>query len=101
MPKLQIVPINVKNQTDEQLSPENETLPVFYMSDYSIMALRVNKYHKAIQMLENLNFRLDKSSTGVNLISDNFGQIEKVIRLLQDNRIQYDLSDIVTRIYQG
>ena len=101
MLKLQIVPNDSNNQTDELLCPENNSLPVFYMSDYSIMALRVNKFHETIQMLENIHYRLDKSSTGVNLISDNFGQIEKVIRLLQDNRIQCDFSDIVTHIYQG
>ena len=101
MPKLRIVPNNLKNQTDELLCPENNRLPVFYMSDYSIMALRVNKFHETIQMLENNHYHLDKCSTGVNLVSDNVKQIKEVKRLLQGNRIQCDLSDIVSHIYQG
>ena len=101
MPKLQITPMGLNNQTDRQLSHKSGALPLFYMSDYSIMGLRVSKYHETISMLEELNYRLDKGSTGVELVTDNLGQLEQVIRFLRDNRIQCDLSDTVTQIYQG
>lgn len=101
MSTIPIVPKNLEKQSLEPKRASHSTLPLFYMSDFSIMGLRVNPYHEAIKALEKRNHRLKIDHTGVKLVVEDFDGLKEVIRQLQKEEIQCDLSDIVTDIYQG
>lgn len=101
MPKIPVVPLNSGNNTLTQTCTSQKKLPLFYMSDFSILGLRVNHLEKAIYTMKSQNQRLHIDRNGVNLVIDSISDLKEVIRRLQREEIQCDLSDIVTDVYQG
>ncbi len=76
-------------------------LPLFYMSDFSIMGLQVTPYEKAIRLLKDKAYRVNVHSAGAKLMVDTLDDVKEVFRRFQKAEIRYDLSDLAIAFYQG
>jgi len=76
-------------------------LPTFYMEDFSVLGLRVNDSAHAVRVLDRHSYmvRHESGTTEVNL--DTAAQIQAVVRLLEDNGLKCEISDLAESIYQG
>ena len=101
MPIIPIVPKKTNNGSPAQAPAGCASLPLDYMSDYSIMGLGVDDYDKTIRTLKNEGYQLNIEESGIKLVVDNCARIHEAVLHLRAHRIQCDLSDIATDIYQG
>ena len=76
-------------------------LPLFYMSDFSIMGLHVTPYEKAIRLLKDKAYRVIVHPAGAKLMVDTLDDVKEVFHQFQKEKIRYDLSDIAIEFYQG
>jgi hypothetical protein len=79
----------------------NDALPVFYMSDYSVLGLLVNDLDKAHQVLEDLKWEVTDKSDHLEVGIDAAGQIYEIATALNQNSIDCGVSDIIDQVYQG
>ena len=79
----------------------NEVLPTWYMGDYSVLAIIVNKLEAAIQLLQDKGIPVLNTSGGRIVEFDNPAGLNRIVALLKDHAIDFSLSDSVARIYQG
>ena len=91
--------LNRYNDCNAELS--SESLPAFYMEDYSVIGLRVDRLDASLQILKEGNFQVNSSSNRFEITIDNAGQIPKIVSLLGRHGIDCELSDIIEQIYQG
>ena len=80
---------------------ENGTLPVCYMSDFSILALRVEKFELAQRQLEKESVQLKKRPFGFEVVVNGIGHLKAILQLLTKHGINAELTDVATPIYQG
>ena len=79
----------------------NDALPVFYMSDYSVLGLLVDDLDKAHQVLEDLKWKVTDKSDHLEVGIDAAGQIHEIASLLNQKGIDCGVSDIIDQVYQG
>jgi len=86
-------------------TPHNDTahkkLPTWYMTDYSVLALVVEKCETTIDVLQAQGFSIIEDSGEKRVVFDNPKELRRIVTLLADNAIAFSLSDSVTQIYQG
>jgi hypothetical protein len=80
---------------------DNGSLPVNYMSDYSVIALRVEKFEQAQRRLEKESVRLKKLPIGYEIVVNGIGHLKALLKLLAIHGIKAEFTDIATPIYQG
>ena len=80
---------------------ENGTLPVCYMSDFSILALRVEEFELAQRQLERDGVPLKKHPIGFEIVVNGIGHLKTILHLLTTHGFNAELTDIATPIYQG
>ena len=79
----------------------NASLPLCYMSDYSVMALRVEKFELAQRHLEKESVPLKKLPVGIEVVVNGFRHLQAVLQLFTTHGIKAEFTDIATPIYQG
>ena len=79
----------------------NDALPVFYMSDYSILGLLVATLDGARQVLSDHKFSVIDKSDHLEVNIDRVAQMHEITALLDQNGIDCGISDIVDQVYQG
>ncbi len=73
--------------------------PLFYMNDFSRLGLVVNRLPQAVAALEASGYRVrDNGST---LQIDNLEQLTGVFAVLAEHQVEYEISDLVSCVYQG
>ncbi len=80
---------------------DNASLPLQYMADYSIIALRVDKFEVAQSLLENDYFQLNNTPAGLNVLVEDVTSLQKIVQLVETHGINVEFTDIITQIYQG
>ncbi|MGB5619426.1 MAG: hypothetical protein WBM78_21495 [Desulfobacterales bacterium] len=100
MGKLQILPKEVNLAAIDLPHLNGACLPICYMSDYSVLALLVDKFQETVRLLEEHRYFLSKSSA-VEVVIENAEHMRKMFQLLQTGGIDFTLSDIADQIYQG
>lgn len=80
---------------------DNISLPLFYMSDYSVMAIRVNRFEVAQSQLEKERFHFNRVPEGVEVVIDDFAQLKTILQVFATHGINAELTDIAAQIYQG
>ena len=73
--------------------------PLFYMNDFSRMGLVVTRLAEAVAALEASGYRVVDS--GCALEVDNLEQLTGVLATLSAHRLEYEMSDVVSCVYQG
>jgi len=76
-------------------------LPVFYMSDYSVLGLLVDKLEKAVEVLEKGPFGVTEEGGKVEVAIDDPAHVSQIVQILKDHGIQSEIADVVGGIYQG
>ena len=79
----------------------NRSLPVCYMSDFSVLALRVEKFELAQRQLKKESVQLKKHPFGFEIVVNGIGHLKSILHLLTTHGINAELTDIATPIYQG
>ncbi len=82
--------------------PVNASLPLFYMNDFSRLGLIVPRLSQARALLESEGFSVVDSPWGkAARLDGDEKQLDSLLDLLHRHRIEYDLGDLVSCIYQG
>ena len=79
----------------------NESLPAFYMSDFSMAGLLVGKFDLALQILQENEFKVMEISNRFEIAITGADQVIEIVDLLRRNRIECGFNDIVDQVYQG
>ena len=79
----------------------NDDLPVFYMSDYSVLGLKVDSLDRAQRALIGNKFMVVRKSDHLVVTIDGADQMPAILDLLNQNGLNCGLSDIVDQVYQG
>ncbi len=98
MAKIVILPEDCKSRAS-YLS--DTALPTFYMSDFTVMGLLVNRYQEALEVLDSSRFSLDKKKGGFDVEVERPSHIQEIQALLSDHGITSEYSDIADTIYQA
>ena len=93
------IPIIQKDQAC--LGQDNDTLPTWYMADYSVLAIIVDKLEAAIRILYETGIPVIEASGERTVEFSDPAGLNRIVALLKDHAIELSLSDSVTRIYQG
>ena len=76
-------------------------LPSYYMGDFSMVGLLVDKLPKTLRVLEKNGIRVAKKACGYEAATDAQFRIGEIVKLLRDHGIDCGMSDLVTQVYQG
>ena len=79
----------------------DKLLPPFYMGDFSLMGLRVDKLQKARQILMDNGIRVVEKGGDYTAATDDRSRAGDIIQLLRDHGVECGLTDLVTQVYQG
>ena len=79
----------------------NRSLPLFYMSDYSVLGIRVDKFQKAIRILKDNEFQVNEALGGVEVALKEAAHIQEIFKIFETHDIDGGIADIVDQIYQG
>lgn len=101
MGKIQILPKEVNLAAVDFPHLSGAGLPICYMSDYSVLALLVDKFLKTVRLLEEHRYFLAKSPPAVEVFVENAAHMRNMFGLLKAGGIDLTLTDIADQIYQG
>ena len=81
--------------------PLNRPLPTFYMADYSVLGLLVDKLEETVRVLREHHFPVGDETGDLEVTISHPGQLREIIRLLEEKGIDCQVNDVVSGIYQG
>ena len=76
-------------------------LPIFYMSDYSVLGLRVDRLDEAVRVIEKAGFSVVNDVGDLEVVIDHVSRLEEIVQLLKQNGIECEVADVVSCVYQG
>ncbi len=106
MPRIPIIPKNL-DESGKDLGicrgshALARPLPIFYMSDYSVLGLLVDKYEETLRVLEDGRFAVIEEAGDREVAIDRSGDLEQIVQSLRENGIHCEFADVVSGIYQG
>lgn len=106
MPRIPIIPRNLDESGKDLgqcrgIHALSRPLPVFYMSDYSVLGLLVDKYEETLRVLGEARFSVIDEAGDLEVAIDHSGHLEQIVQVLRRNDIQCEFADVVSGIYQG
>lgn len=78
-----------------------DSLPVFYMNDYSVMGLRVSDCAAALALLVDRRYTVIDRQGGRGVAIRSAADIQRIVGLLAKNGLDAELADVAEQIYQG
>jgi hypothetical protein len=97
---LPIVP-KESDPTRHRCPLKRDHLPTFYMEDFSVIGLSVDKLGTAVTTLQRNGIEIEKEKTLALAHIDGLKGMKTVTYLLQSNGIAFEVTDIADQIYQG
>ena len=85
----------------QRASLPNDSLPTFYMSDYSRLGFRVGRLNDALQAVEEKKWVVIKEADRFEITIDGANQVYEIFELFKQKGIDCEITDIVDQIYQG
>jgi hypothetical protein len=76
-------------------------LPIFYMSDYSVLGLLVDKLEEAVRVLGRNHFSVTQEVGDIEVQVDTADRLPEIVQVLKVNGISCEIADLVGGIYQG
>jgi len=76
-------------------------LPTFYMSDYSVLGLLVDRPEEAVRVLGEHKYPLTEDDCGAEVAIDHPKRLQELVRLLSAQGLGCEIADVVTEVYQG
>ncbi len=80
---------------------EDMKLPTSYMEDFTVMGILVNKYQKALELLDASQFSLNKKNNGFDVVVEQPSHILEIKALLAAHGITSEYTDIADTFYQA
>jgi hypothetical protein len=100
MVRLPIVPKTERTPGSDSLTANGVELPLFYMSDFSVMGLWVSDCKSAIRILQE-RFPITMGAYHAEIFVDGTPGIIEVVETLKSAGIDSGVGDIVDQVYQG
>jgi len=91
----------VNREQDKGCYPLARPLPIFYMSDYSVLGLLVDQLEEAVRVLGENQFSVLDEDGDLEVAMNHPGQLPEIVRLLGGKGISSEIADVVSGIYQG
>lgn len=79
----------------------NEALPLYYMSDHSVMGILVREFDEATLILERQRWPLAKSYAGIEVFVENAAQMKEIFQTFKKLGLDFEIADILGQVYQG
>ena len=80
---------------------DHRAMPLFYMNDFSILGLKVSSLDEALAALAADGHPIVESQGAVSIRFDTRDKIAGIFETLSRNGVQYQMTDLVSRAYQG
>ena len=101
MGKLAVLPRDDRCLAASQDYLSDKPMPDFYMGDYSIMGLLVEKFEEAVRLLIQRGYTIKQKKSGIEIEPVNPVHIKHIFTLLENHHIKFDMHDLVAQVYQG
>ena len=101
MKRLRIIAKDADQQAVDEPHIVGAALPLFYMSDYSVTGLAVGRLEKTAGVLEAEGFSVNRRAVDNEVAVDNLNAMLHIFQLLRDHDIEFEMTDLVDRVYQG
>ena len=101
MTSLPILPSNEKHSARKQFCRTELPVPAFYMSDFSVLGLLVDDYERTLDLINDKQLPLKRTTAGVEYPFDHPDQLQDLVSFLQSQGIECGISDVAEQIYQG
>jgi len=101
MGEIPMLPKDAVQSEKEAPYPPDDSLPVFYMSDYSVTGLLVERFQHAVKLLEENGFSMIDEDCGRAILFEDVADLQNVFQLFKTHEVDYGFADIVGQIYQG
>lgn len=75
--------------------------PLFYMNDFSKLGIVVSQLDAAVAALQENGCRILMSEQGCLVDVADLAQMEDVFAALAERRLDYEMADLVSCVYQG
>jgi hypothetical protein len=98
MGKIHVLPIDAEGR---QPCLPNEALPLYYMSEHSVIGVLVRDFDEATLILEREQWPLAKTDAGLEVFVEDAGQMEEVFRGFKEFGLDFEIGDILGQVYQG
>ncbi|MGD9031751.1 MAG: hypothetical protein PVJ69_00905 [Desulfobacteraceae bacterium] len=98
MGKIHVLP---KDAESGQPCLPNELLPLYYMSDHSVMGILVREFKEATLILEKQKWPLTKTAASIEVFFDNAAHMEEIFRVFEKFGLDFEIADILDQVYQG
>lgn len=76
-------------------------LPLFYMNDFSVLGVVVQRLAKALKVLENNGFSVTRKQNCARIRFNTRIELSKLFDTLNRNQVAYGTADLVSQAYQG
>lgn len=76
-------------------------LPLFYMNDFSILGVVVQKLTKALTVLETNGFEVTRQQSCARIRFHTRLELSKLFDTLNRHQVAYGTADLVSQAYQG
>jgi hypothetical protein len=75
--------------------------PLFYMNDFSVLGLRVERFARALDVLEADGYHVVRQACSATVDFDNRDHFKNIFDTLTRHRIAHGMSDLAGCAYQG
>ena len=101
--KIPIVKKAHSSEPEEKSLADLHSLPDFYMGDYSIIGIHVDKLDLAAGVLRTGGYAVEcrSSECSAEIPEKNSGALQQILSLLRTNGIRSDYGDVTGDIYRG
>jgi hypothetical protein len=90
-----------RNAESGQPCLPNASLPLYYMSDHSVMGILVREFQEATLILEKQKWPLIKTAAGIEVCIDSAAHMEEIFRVFAKSGLDFEIADILDHVYQG
>jgi hypothetical protein len=103
------IPIVAKDRSPLGKSPQqrqpcyliSRPLPIFYMSEFSVLGLLVDRLEEAIGVLDRNHFSVTQEAGDIEVAVDTPDHLQEMFQVLKANGVLFEIADMVNGIYQG
>ena len=101
MGKIAIISSERTTENQQRQLLTEQSMPVDYMADFSVLGVLVDHLPEAIGLLEKHRFDVITENRCTKIVTRNLQHTRDMFRVLEDGGIDYGFADIADRLYQG
>ena len=80
---------------------EGVDLPLFYMNDFSVLGLVVQKLSQALKVLKTNGFTVTRQNNCARIRFHTRSEMDKLFETLNRHHVAYGTADLARQMYQG